>query len=332
MTSTSLPFRSDASPAPRWLGIAAALALLVGSGCSPSPTQSSSPAPATQSSDSSSNAVVAKVNGTEIRESDIAIAEEDVGQNMPPMAPAAKRDYLVTYVADMVLIAKAAEDKKLGDSDDFKRQMAFIRNKLLMEMLMQAEGRAALSDEAVRKVYDEASKQMTAEQEVRARHILFVVPQDAPDKDAKDAEAKAKLDAVIVRLKSGEDFAKVASELTEDPSGKDNGGDLSYFTKDQMVPEFADVAFKMAPGQISGPVKTPFGWHVIKLEDKRQKQPPEFDKVRGQVETFVVRKAQSDYVAKLRADAKIERLDPKPEAKPAEAAKPDAKPVEPEKK
>jgi peptidyl-prolyl cis-trans isomerase C len=335
MTSTSLHVGSDCTfPAPRrrWIGIAAALALLAG-GCSPAPDQSSRGSETnTQTSDSKSNAVVAKVNGAEIRESDLAIAEEDVGQNMPPMPPAAKRDYLITYVADMILIAKQAEAKKLGDSDDFKRQISFIRNKLLMEMLMQSEGKAAVSEEALRKVYDEASKQMAAEQEVRARHILFVVPQDAPDKDAKDAEAKAKLDGVIARLKKGEDFVALANELTEDPSGKENGGDLSYFTKDQMVPEFADVAFKMEPGQVSGPVKTPFGWHVIKLEDKRQKQPPEFDKVRSQVETFVVRKAQADYVAKLRADAKIEKFDVKPEAKPSDAAKPEATPAEPEKK
>ena len=133
-----------------------------------------------------------------------------------------------------------------------------------------------------------------------------------------------------MRLKNGEDFAKVAQEVTEDPSGKANGGDLGYFTKEQMVPEFSDVAFKLDKGQISDPVKTQFGWHVIKVEDKRTKPVPTFDEVKQQIEQFVTRKAQADLVNLLRASAKIERLD-KPAA-PADAAKPQVTPAEPAKK
>jgi peptidyl-prolyl cis-trans isomerase C len=99
--------------------------------------------------------------------------------------------------------------------------------------------------------------------------------------------------------------------LTEDPSGKQNGGDLDYFTKDQMVPEFANVAFQMYPGQLSNPVRTQFGWHIIKLEDRRNRPVPEFDKVRPQIETFVTRRAQGELISKLREKAKIERLDQK---------------------
>ena len=102
-----------------------------------------------------------------------------------------------------------------------------------------------------------------------------------------------------------EDFAKVADEVTEDPSGKGKGGDLGYFTKDQMVPEFANVAFALDKGKISGPVKTQFGWHVIKVTDKREKPKPSFEDVKPQVEQFVAHKAQADFVTKLRADAKI---------------------------
>ena len=89
------------------------------------------------------------------------------------------------------------------------------------------------------------------------------------------------------------------------------GGDLGYFTKDQMVPEFAEVAFKLPKGEISDPVKSQFGWHIIKVEDKRTKTPPSFEQVKDQVETFVQRKAQAEYVTKLREGAKIERLDKK---------------------
>lgn len=265
--------------------------------------------------------VVAKVNGVEIHQSDLAVAEDEAGQ-IPAMSPEAKQDYLVQFVADMILVSKAAEDKKFGDGPAFKRKLEFARKKLLMEGLLQSAGKEALTDEAMRKVYDEAVKQIGEEQEVHARHILFRA-QAGDDKSGKEAEDKVK--AAIVRLKKGEDFAKVAGEVTEDPSGKANGGDLGYFTKEQMVPEFSEAAFKLDKGQISDPVKTQFGWHVIKVEDKRVKPAPKFEDVKPQIENYVTRKAQAELVTKLRADAKIERLD-----KPA--AKPDEKPTAPAKK
>ena len=113
---------------------------------------------------------------------------------------------------------------------------------------------------------------------------------------------------MIARLKKGEDFTKVAGEVTEDPSGKANGGDLGYFSKEQMVPEFSDTAFKLDKGQISEPVKTQFGWHVIKVEDKRVKPVPKFEEVKPQIENYVTRKAQAELVTSLRASAKIEKM------------------------
>jgi peptidyl-prolyl cis-trans isomerase C len=263
--------------------------------------------------------LVAKVNGVEVHQSDLAVAEDEAGQ-IPPMSPEAKQDYLVQFVADMILVSKAAQDKKLGDSADLKRKLEFARKKLLMEGLLQSVGKEAVTDQAMHQVYDEAVKQIAEEKEVHARHILFRAP-SGDDKAAKEAEDKVK--AVIVRLKKGEDFAKVATDVTEDPSGKANGGDLGYFTKEQMVPEFSDAAFKLETGQISEPVKTQFGWHVIKVEDKRTKQAPKFEDVKPQIENFVMRKAQAELVTKLRADAKIERMDKpaKTEEKPAAPAK-----------
>jgi peptidyl-prolyl cis-trans isomerase C len=264
--------------------------------------------------------VVAKVNGIEIHQSDLAVAEDEAGQ-IPPMSPEAKQDYLVQFVADMILVSKAAEDKKLGDGPDFKRKVEFARKKLLMENLLQSVGKEALTDEAMHKVYDEAVKQVGEEKEVHARHILFRA-QAGDEKAGKEAEDKIK--AVIVRLKKGEDFAKVAGEVTEDPSGKANGGDLGYFTKEQMVPEFSEAAFKLDKGQISDPVKTQFGWHVLKVEDTRVKPAPKFEDVKPQIENYVARKAQAELVTKLRAEAKIERMDKpavKPEEKPAAPAK-----------
>jgi peptidyl-prolyl cis-trans isomerase C len=270
-----------------------------------------------------SDPTIAKVNGVEIRQSDLAIAEEDLGQNPPALSPESKRDYLITYLADIMLVAKAAEAKKISESAEYQNRLTHLRNKLLAELMLQAETKAAVTDAAMRKVYDDATKGMGSEQEVRARHILIRVVDPNDEKASKEAEDKIK--AIIVRLNKGEDFATVANELTEDPSGKQNGGDLDYFTKEQMVPEFSTIAFQLDKGQISSPIKTQFGWHVLKVEDKRNRQPPDFDKVKDQVQTIVMRKAQADFITKLREEAKIERLD-KPAAKAPEM--PVVKPVE----
>jgi peptidyl-prolyl cis-trans isomerase C len=240
--------------------------------------------------------VIAKVDGVEVRESDLTLAEEDLGSNIPPQVTGdAKREFILSYLTDIMLVAKAAEAKKVTDSTEFKTRLAFIRNKLLMESILQTEGKSAVNDQSMRKVYDDAVKQMSSEEEVRARHIL--VP--------TEAEAKA----ILADLKKGGNFENLAKEKSKDPSAAAQGGDLGYFTKDQMVPEFADVAFKLEKGALSDPVKSQFGWHIIKVEDKRSKSPPPFDQVKDQVETYVQRKAQAEYVTKLRDGAKVERLD-----------------------
>ena len=248
--------------------------------------------------------VLAKVNGVEIRQSDLNAVEEEAGQ-IPPMSEGAKRDYLVAFLTDMLLVSKAAEEQKLGDTPDYQRKLEFARKKLLMSALLGKVGSTAVTDDAMKKVYDDAVKQMPAEEEVHARHIL--IRADAGDEKASKA-AEDKIKAVIVRLNKGEDFVKVAGEVTEDPSGKANGGDLGYFGKEQMVPEFADAAFGLDKGKISQPVKTQFGWHVLKVEDKRTKPAPSFDEVKPQVEQFVTRKAQADLVTKLRDSAKVEKF------------------------
>jgi peptidyl-prolyl cis-trans isomerase C len=260
-----------------------------------------------------SDPVIAKVNGVEIRQSDLNIAEEDIGRDMPANDEAGKRDYLVNYLTDLLLIAKAAEAKKIPDSAEFKQRLAFVRNKTLMETVLAQESKTAVTEPALRKIYDDATKTMGGQQEVHARHILFRV--NDPNDQAASKAAEDKVKNTIERIKKGEDFGTLAKALTEDPSGKQDGGDLGYFTRDQMVPEFSEVAFGLEKGQVSAPIKTQFGWHVLKVEDKRTRQPPPFDQVRGEIEQFASRKAQVDLVAKLRADAKIERLDKAAEPK-----------------
>ena len=258
------------------------------------------------------NPVLAKVNGSEIRQSDMALAEEELGQSLDKMDPATKQENLLAFLIDMKIVSKAAEDKKVEDNDEFKKRLAFARNRLLMDSLLATEGKAATTDEAMKKVYDDAAKQISGEQEVHARHILV------------ETEDEAK--AIEEELKKGADFAELAKKKSKDPGASD-GGDLGFFTKDQMVPEFSAVAFALEPGKISDPVKSQFGWHIIKVEEKRDRKPPDFAQVKAQIETYVTRKAQADYVAKLRETAKIERLD-KPDVAATDAKPDPAKPAD----
>jgi peptidyl-prolyl cis-trans isomerase C len=198
-------------------------------------------------------------------------------------------------------MARAAESKGMGSTVEFARKLGFAKTKLLMDALLREEAKSAVTEAELRKVYDQAVKQMGNEEEVHARHILVQT----------EDEAKA----VVAELKKGGDFEKLAKEKSKDPSAAQNGGDLGYFTKEQMVPEFAETAFKLDKGQLSDPIKTQFGWHVIRTEDKRSKPVPAFDQVRPQLVQFVVRNAQAAMVAKLREGAKIEKLPPPPEKK-----------------
>ncbi len=253
----------------------------------------------------SDDPVIAKVDGVEVRESDLALAEEDLGNNIPPQVRGdARRDFIISYYTDIMLVAKAAEAMKAAESKEFQARIKFLRAKLLMESILQSEGKKSVTEESMRQVYDHALKQMTGEEEVRARHILV----------ATEDEAKS----ILADLKKGGDFEAIAKEKSNDPGAAAQGGDLGYFAKDQMVPEFAEVAFKLQKGQLSDPVKSQFGWHIIRVEDKRTKTPPKFEDVKDQVETFVQRKAQAEFVAKLREAAKIERMDKPADSKPAD--------------
>src|SRR5262245_3211955 len=257
--------------------------------------------------------VLAKVNGAEIHQSDLALAEEELGPSLAQMDPATKDENVLAFLIDMKIVSKAAEDKKVQDSDDFKKRLAFTRNRLLMDSLLASEGKAATTDDAMKKVYEEASKQISGEEEVHARHILVETEDDAK--------------AVKAELDKGADFAELAKKKSKDPGASD-GGDLGFFTKDQMVPEFSQVAFSLEPGKVSDPVKSQFGWHIIKVEEKRKRKAPDFDQVKAQIETYVTRKAQAEYVGKLREAAKVERMD-----QPANApAKSEAPALDPAKK
>ena len=251
--------------------------------------------------------VLAKVDGAPITEDDVADAMADIGPGLPQkLEGAARQKYVLDYLVDLKLAAKKAEADKLDQSPEFAKKLAYYRDKLAMEQLLGSVAKAATTEEAERKAYDEAAKAEPPQEEIHARHILLPT-----EDEAKKAEA---------RVKGGEDFAKVATELSKDPSG--NGGDLGWFTKDRMVPEFSDAAFKLKEGEISEPVKTQFGWHIIKIEGVRTKSFPPFEQVKDQAARYVSQKAESETIAQLHGAAKIERFDEA--AKPAEPAAPAA--------
>jgi len=239
--------------------------------------------------------VVARVDGVAITEADIAMAGEDSALQVPGVPDAQKRDLLIGYLVDLKIGARAAEAAKVADGEEFARKLAYARDKALLDEYLEREAKKAVTPEAARKLYDETVKSITPEEEVRARHILV------------ETEDEAK--KVHARVKGGEDFAKVAEELSKDPGSKTDGGDLGFFAKDRMVEPFAEAAFKMTPGQISDPVKTQFGFHVIKVEEKRTKPVPTFEETREQIDTYLGRKAQQDLILALRQKAKVERLD-----------------------
>jgi peptidyl-prolyl cis-trans isomerase C len=246
--------------------------------------------------------VIARVDGKEIHQSDLAIAEADIGSSLPAAAPEARREALLTYLIDITIIANAAEAKKLPQAPGFERRVAFARQKVLMETLLDQEMKAAVNESTMKKLYDDSVARTKPDEEVRARHILV------------ETEEKAK--EVLGKLNAGGDFAALAKTESKDP-GAAEGGDLGYFTKDQMVSEFAEAAFKLEKGALSAPVKTQFGWHVIKVEDKRTKPVPAFDAVKGQIESYLARRAQAELVGKLREGAKVERIPQKTDAAPA---------------
>lgn len=254
-----------------------------------------------------SDPVIAVVGATEIHQSDFRLAEEDMGKMLAGLDEENKRRYLATYLHDLVILSKAAQDGGLVDEADLQRRMTYTRNKALMDRMLRVTA-DAVTDADVRKFYDEAVQKTKPEPELHLRAIVFKFssPNDESAVAAVEARAKSALERV-----AKEDFAAVAREMTDAENEKANGGDLGWLTAAQMGKEYADVAFTLGKGGVSKPIKTEFGWHIIKVEDERIRKPNEFAAVRDQFETVVRRKAQIELVDKLRAETPIEWRDDK---------------------
>lgn len=290
-------------PNTRFLRHASLIALMV---AVPGFALAQAPQAKPEAAGSAPDTVAASVNGKPITQGDLAVAADDPALSLPGVDDAQKKGLLVDYMVDLKVGAQAAEAAKIGDTPEFKRKLAYFRDKLLLDDYLEQEAKKAVTPEAERAVYDQTVKLMQPEAEVHARHILV------------DDEAEAR--KIAGRIKAGQDFSKVAAETSKDPGSKAEGGDLGWFTKDRMVPDFATVAFAMKPGQVSDPVKTQFGWHVIKVEETRTKPQPGLDELKEQIDQHLIRKAQQDLILKLRSEARIERADAPPDA--AETAAP----------
>ncbi len=239
--------------------------------------------------------VLATINGKPISDGDLAVAESEIGSDMGSMPADQKRMSLIEFMIDNNLFAQAAETANLGQGPEYEARLNYLKTRALREMYFEKVIKAAVSDADARKIYDDQVKVMKPEEEVQARHILV------------ETEDKAK--ELKEKIKSGGDFAAMAKENSKDPGSKDDGGNLGYFGRGQMVPQFEEVVFKLAKGDVSDPVKTQFGWHLIKIEDRRSKQPPAFEVVKDRiVQSMLLQKAQQS-ATELRSKAKIEFVD-----------------------
>jgi len=196
-------------------------------------------------------------------------------------------------------------------------KMATAMKKLIQQrkwVESQVGDSADVTDADIAKFYEENKQEFEQPEQVKASHILFLTKPDDSE-EASDAQlAKAK--EAAAKAKKGDDFAALAKELSEEPGASESGGDLGFFSKDRMVPEFSEAAFQLKAGDISEPVRTQFGWHVIKVEEKKEAGTSSLEEVKPQLSAYLKqdkqRKAVTDLIAKLRADAKIESTLPAP--------------------
>ena len=277
------------------------------------PAQSAQP-PADQPAPAK-DPVVAVVNGQQIHLSDVEIAQQSLPQQYRNMPLAAVFPALLDRMVDSKLVEQDGRTNKVTDDPAFKKRLAFVEDQVVQDFWLQKQIAEKVTPEKMKQAYEEKVKNMPAEDEVHARHILV----------ATEPEAKA----IIADLKKGAAFDKLAKEKSTDKASGAEGGDLGWFKKTDMVKEFADAAFALKKGELSQtPVKTQFGYHVIKVEDRRKAPPPSFEELSGQIHQDLARETVTAMLNKLRADAKVEKFNIDGSA-PAPAA-PAAKPAKPE--
>lgn len=240
--------------------------------------------------------VVATVNGSAITERDLDMAQGDLGPQFAQLPDEQKRAAALSAAIEIRLLAAKADEEGLDDTDAFKERMEFLRQRALHSAFVESKVAGEVTEEAVRARYDKEIAATPPANEIRARHILVATKEEA--------------EAIIAQLEAGGDFEAIAKEKSTDGAAA-QGGDLGYFGAGQMVPAFEEAAFALEVGQFSKqPVQTQFGFHVIKVEDKRTQQPPSFDEVKEQVRTLLFRETYFAAVQALREAATVDVQDP----------------------
>jgi peptidyl-prolyl cis-trans isomerase C len=239
--------------------------------------------------------VVAKVGKLEIHQSELELAVQNLDPQLAQLPDEQKKVAALSGAIDVKLLAGGALAEGIKDTEDFKKRMAYIGDRELHNAYFRKHVVEATTPEEVKARYDKEIAGLPKQEEVHARHILVKT----------EDEAKA----VIADLDKGKDFAAIAKEKSQD-SNKDDGGDLGWFGPGRMVPEFEEAAFALEKGAYTKtPVKTQFGFHVIKVEEKRDAPPPPFEQVQDQVKQLVMRDKYVSLIDKAKADQKIEITD-----------------------
>lgn len=241
--------------------------------------------------------VVARVNGSDITATDLAIAEKMYAQQLGSMPKDAKRSMLVDSLIELRIVTEAARKEGVQNSDAYNAQMGFFEAQTLRSVFMDAKVATAVTDKAVRSAYDEQVARTSPIEEVRLRHILL------PSMDAADEVIKA--------LKSGQDFAALAAQQSMDTISSAKGGDLGFVVAGQTIAAVDEAARRLQPGQFTEtPVQSPFGFHVVKVEEKRQRPVPAFETISPQIRQSLAAAEEKRIFESLRANAKVEKLVP----------------------
>jgi peptidyl-prolyl cis-trans isomerase C len=241
--------------------------------------------------------VIATVNGQNITEADLALAESDLDPQFSRLPPEQRRAAALSAVIEIRLLSAKAAADGIDKKPDFQRRMEFLKQRALHSALVESDVAAKVTDEEIRARFDKETAATPPVNEIHARHILVKTKEEA--------------DAIIKQLDGGAKFEDLANQHTTDPSGKTSGGDLGFFGPGQMVPEFEKAAFALEIGAYTKqPVQSQFGFHVIKAEEKRAQQPPAFDQVKEQFRSVVLREKYFALVKSLRDAAKVDIADP----------------------
>jgi peptidyl-prolyl cis-trans isomerase C len=238
--------------------------------------------------------VVAIVNGYEIKAYEVRMAFDDVVGQLPNIPRKLRYPFVVEFLVERHLLAQLANKEGVAESEDYKRRLAAYQAKALRDSYLAQKIGPLVSEAELKLAYDEESKKLTDTERLRARHILVATEKEAAD--------------ILAKIKKGSKFEDLAKQYSLDGS-KDYGGDLGYFTQPEMVPEFSKAAFSLEKGQLSKPVKTDFGWHIIRVEDRKMGVAQPYDQVKGAIRNVLVRKKVQEKLAELRKVAKVEVID-----------------------